>query len=110
MSNTSQEPPASSKAPIQDFKDMDVLCTLNTKIDFQNLEQGCIKDQWPSVKAKHAGNGMTRYKLELEILKDIAESIHRFLEFFNKYVEGNNTIECLDSKLGLGKVDGTPRY
>ena len=32
MPNPSQEPPASSKAPTQDLKDMDVLCTFKIKI------------------------------------------------------------------------------
>ena len=33
MQNPSQEPPVSSKAPNQDLKDMDVLCTLKIKIE-----------------------------------------------------------------------------
>merc|ERR1711954_137099 len=33
MPNPSQEPPASSKAPDQDLKDMDVLCTFKIKIE-----------------------------------------------------------------------------
>ena len=32
MPNSSQEPPASSKAPNEDLNDMDVLCTFNFKI------------------------------------------------------------------------------
>ena len=47
MPNPSQEPPASSKAPNQDLKDMDVLCTFKIKIESQNLEYWCTKDQWP---------------------------------------------------------------
>ena len=47
MPNPSQEPPASSKAPNEDLKDMDVLCTFKIKIESQNLDHGCIKDQWP---------------------------------------------------------------
>ena len=31
--NPSQEPPASSKVPNQDFKDMDILCTFKIKIE-----------------------------------------------------------------------------
>ena len=42
----SQEPPVSSKAPNEDFKDMDVLCTLKIKIESQNSDHGNIKDQW----------------------------------------------------------------
>ena len=33
MPNPSQEPPASSKAPDKDLKDMDVLCTFKIKIE-----------------------------------------------------------------------------
>ena len=47
MSNPSQESPASSKGPNQDLKDMDVLCSFKIKIESQNLDQGCIKYQWP---------------------------------------------------------------
>ena len=43
MPNHNQEPPASSKAPNEDLKDMDVCCTFKTKIESQNLEHGCIK-------------------------------------------------------------------
>merc|ERR1711954_8917 len=43
--NPSQKPPASSKAPNEDLKDMDVLCTFKIKIESQNLDLGCIKDQ-----------------------------------------------------------------
>ena len=45
MSNHSQEPPASSKAPNHDLKDMDVLCTFKIKIYSQNSAYGCTKDQ-----------------------------------------------------------------
>ena len=47
MPNPSQEPPASSKAPNEDLKEMDVLCTLKIKIESQHLELGYIEDQWP---------------------------------------------------------------
>merc|ERR1711954_448753 len=43
--NPIQEPPASSKAPNQDLKDMDVLCTFKIKIESQNLEYGCTEDE-----------------------------------------------------------------
>ena len=46
-SNPSQEPPASSKAPNEDLKDMDVLCTFKIKIESQNSEHGSTKDKWP---------------------------------------------------------------
>jgi len=45
MPNPSQEPPASSKAPNEDLKDMDVLCTFKIKIESHNFEYGCTKDQ-----------------------------------------------------------------
>ena len=47
MPNPFQEPPASSKAPNQDLKDMDVLCTFKITIESQNSESGCIKDHLP---------------------------------------------------------------
>ena len=47
MQNPSQEPPASSKAPNKDLKDMNVLCTFKIKIDSQNLDHGYIQDQQP---------------------------------------------------------------
>ena len=52
MPNPSQEPPASSKAPNQDLKDMDILCIFKIKIYSQNLEHRCIKDQWPNKKSR----------------------------------------------------------
>ena len=42
----SQEPPASSKDPNEDLKDMDALWTFKIKIKSQNLDDGYIKDQW----------------------------------------------------------------
>ena len=47
MPNPSQEPPATSKPPNEDLKDMDVLCTFKIKIERQNSEYACIKDQGP---------------------------------------------------------------
>jgi len=44
MPNPSQEHPASSKAPNEDLKDMDVLCTFKIRIESQYLEYKCIKD------------------------------------------------------------------
>ena len=44
MPNPSQEPSASSKAPKEDLKDMNVLCTLKIKIE-KKLAHGWIKDQ-----------------------------------------------------------------
>ena len=45
MPNPSQEHLASSKAPNEDLKDLYVLCKIKIKIESQNLDQGCIKDQ-----------------------------------------------------------------
>ena len=45
MPNPSQEPPVSSKAPNEALKDMDVLCNFKIKVESQNLDLGCIKDQ-----------------------------------------------------------------
>ena len=45
MPNPSQEPPASSKAPNEDLKDMNVLCTFKIKIESQNSDHRYIKDQ-----------------------------------------------------------------
>ena len=44
MPKPSQEPPASSKAPNQDLKDTDVLCTFKIKIESQNVEQDPSQD------------------------------------------------------------------
>ena len=41
------EPPASSKAPNQDLKDIDALCTFKTMIEGQNLDHWFTKDQSP---------------------------------------------------------------
>ena len=42
----SEEPQASSKAPNEDLKDIDVLYTFKMKLKSQNLNHGCIKEQW----------------------------------------------------------------
>ena len=47
MIDPNQEPPAFSKAPDQDLKDMDVLYTFKIKIDCQNSAYGCTKDLCP---------------------------------------------------------------
>ena len=45
VQNPSQEPPASSKAPNEDLKDMDVLCTFKLKIESWNSKIEYIKYQ-----------------------------------------------------------------
>ena len=47
MLNPSQKPPAPTKAPNQDLKDMDVLCTFKIMIESPNLDHRCTKDQSP---------------------------------------------------------------
>ena len=47
MPNPSQEPAASSAAPNEDLKDMDVLCTFIIKIESKNTDHGYIRDQRP---------------------------------------------------------------
>ena len=47
MKNPSQEPPATPKAPNQDFKDLNVLCTFKIKTESKKFEQGSARDQWP---------------------------------------------------------------
>merc|ERR1712081_57530 len=45
MPYPNQEPTASSKAPNNDLKDMDVLCTFKMKRESHNSNHGYIKDQ-----------------------------------------------------------------
>ena len=45
MPSPSQAPPASPKAPNEDLKDIDVLCTFKIKIEGKNLDHEYIKDQ-----------------------------------------------------------------
>ena len=47
MPNPSQEPPVSSKTPNHDLQDMSVLYTFKIKLESQNFEHRCIKDQLP---------------------------------------------------------------
>jgi len=44
MPNPSQEPKASTKAPNQDIKDIDVLFSFKIKTESQNSEYRCSKD------------------------------------------------------------------
>ena len=53
MLDPSQEPPASSEAPNQDLKDMDVICTFKIKIESLNLEHGFIENQQQSTNQDH---------------------------------------------------------
>ena len=47
MPNVSQEPLSSFKAQNLDLEDMDIPYTFNTKVESQNSDHGCLKDQWP---------------------------------------------------------------
>merc|ERR1711954_594050 len=47
MPHPCQEPPASSKAPNENLKDMGVLCTFKIKIESQNSDHWYIKDHQP---------------------------------------------------------------
>ena len=42
----SQEPPSSSRAPNEDLKDMDVLCTFKIKLERQNSDHWCNIEHW----------------------------------------------------------------
>ena len=44
MQNPCQELAVSSKAPNEDLKDVDVLCTIEIKTESQHFDHGCIKD------------------------------------------------------------------
>merc|ERR1712112_324577 len=59
-----------------------------------------------NVKMKHVTSGMSRDRLTLEVLKDIAGSVHDFLEFTGECVENNIPIACLDTQLWMGKIEG----
>ena len=45
MPNPCQKPPAPIKDKNQDLKDMDVLCTFKIKLNGQNSDHGCLKEQ-----------------------------------------------------------------
>ena len=60
MPNPSQEPPASSKAPNEDLKDIDDLCTLKIKMESQNSDHGYIKDQSPYINEDHDSNSQSQ--------------------------------------------------
>ena len=64
----SQENIVSSKIPNQDFKDMDVLCTFKIKIEIQNSDQRCIKDEWP-------------YENQIQDAKPQIETIRTWMSF-----------------------------
>ena len=75
MPNPSQEAPASSKAPNEDLKDMDGLCTFKIEIESHNLDHGYIKDQWAYLNqnqnAKPQQEPPASFKATNEDLKDM---------------------------------------
>ena len=62
MPNPSQDPPSFSKAPNQDFKDMDVVGAFKFKIENINLECGSTKDQWPYKNQDQDANQVVTYQ------------------------------------------------
>merc|ERR1711954_507918 len=76
-----QEPTASSKAPNQDLKDMDVLCTFKIKIESQNFDHWCIKDQGPyknqDQDAKHQSRTSSILQNPICKSKSICETLMR---------------------------------
>ena len=52
MPNHSKEPPASSRAPNRDLKDIDVLCTFNIKIESQNSDYWCDRARTDHIQIK----------------------------------------------------------
>ena len=90
MPNPSQEPPASSKAPNQDLKDMDVLCTFKIKIESQNFEYGCTKDQWPYPNQYQDANPQSRTSSILKSQKSGLKGHGWFLQLQNQDANQNS--------------------
>ena len=66
--NTSQEPPASSKASYQGLKDIDALCPFKIKIESKNLDHEYIKDKRPYPNQDQDAKPKSR---TFSILKDV---------------------------------------
>ena len=71
MPNPSQEPPSSSKAQNQDFKNMDVLCTFKIKIENKNSDHRCTKDQIKIQMQNSSQEPPVSSKVPYQDLKDI---------------------------------------
>ena len=54
------------------------------------------------IREKHVQSGMTREQVTLEILREIANSIHKFLEFTGECSQGGNPMPCLDTQIWIG--------
>ena len=69
MPNSSEESPAFSKSPNEDLKDMHVFCTFKIKIDSQNSDYGCVKDQLPYSNQDQDAKPQSGTSSILQILK-----------------------------------------
>ena len=78
--NPSQEPPASSKAPNEDLKDMDVHCNFKIKIESQNLEHGCIEDQLPYRNQDQDAKPQDQCSDHMKILIKIPNTVHKLFQ------------------------------
>ena len=80
MPNPSQEPPASSKTPNDDLKNMDVLCTFKINLDSQNLDLGTIIGQGSCPNHNHDAKSQSETSSILQSpklgLKDHEFSLH----------------------------------
>ena len=94
MPNLSQEPPGSSKAPNQDWKDMDILCTFKIKIDSQKSDHGCIKARlsfpaWNIVsKVSRVSSSQSLFQ---EISKNLSTGLHHWVFCSNSANTTNST-------------------
>ena len=87
MPNPSQEPPVSSKAPNEDLKDMDILCTFKIKIESQNLDHGCFKNQWPHPNQDEDAKPQSGASSVLQSPKSGLKGHECSLHFQNQYRE-----------------------
>ena len=63
-----------------------------------------------SVKRKHMDSQMSREKLTLDVLIQVAESIHDFLKFTGECSQNGKPIACLDTQIWTGIPDPKPWY
>ena len=98
MPNPSQEPPASSQAPNEDLKDMDVLCTFKIKIESQNSDHGCIKDQWPYPNQDQDAKPQSGTSSILQIPKSGYKDIDVLCVFTIKIESQNSVHGCTKDK------------